>query len=379
MSTNIRTVLLAVLGTVALIPLLLLPVIVGGLIDGAGMSESSAGWTASFGSFGGALAAIVLAMRIHHLDLRRLATVGLLVLIISDLFSALVGRIPLAAYISLRFIAGVGGGAIYAAVMSAFAGHAAPERSYGLFVLMQFLLSSMGMSALPFVLPQIGISGFFVLLALVDMLVLGLVGLLPGGHATGQGVAQPKLEVEVILSRAALLCLFGIGLFEAANFAHFTYAERIGVSFALDTAQIAMVLGFATLTGVPGAFAVVLLGSRFGVLGPISASLVVMSAALLLLIFAEGFTVYLSAMCILGLAWAFGLPYFQAFAAELDPRGSVVTACGFATAFGAAAGPGAAAMVVDEGQYPRVLWLAIVVYVGVIALMVAATRSRSAQ
>jgi hypothetical protein len=94
----------------------------------------------------------------------------------------------------------------------------------------------------------------------------------------------------------------------------------------------------------------------------------------MLLIFWSGTAVYVVAMCALSVAWAFGLPYFQAFEARLDPGGSVVVAGGFFTAMGAAAGPALAASLVSPNYYADVLLGAIVIYLVAAGLMVVASR-----
>ncbi|MDH5499839.1 MAG: hypothetical protein OEY72_01910, partial [Gammaproteobacteria bacterium] len=78
----------SVIGTVTLMPLLVLPAMVGVLVDEAGMSEPFAGWVASFNFFGGALIALLMALRIHRLDLRRIAMIGLCISILADTLSA---------------------------------------------------------------------------------------------------------------------------------------------------------------------------------------------------------------------------------------------------------------------------------------------------
>ena len=80
-----RILILSVLGSITLLPLLVLPVMVGGLIDYIEMSQSVAGWAASMGFLGGALVAILISLRIHHLDLRRLAWGGLTIMLNSSL------------------------------------------------------------------------------------------------------------------------------------------------------------------------------------------------------------------------------------------------------------------------------------------------------
>jgi hypothetical protein len=97
-------------------------------------------------------------------------------------------------------------------------------------------------------------------------------------------------------------------------------------------------------------------------------------AALVLLMLSSGQGSYTLAMCALGIAWAFGLPYFQSVEARLDPGGSVVVAGGFFTSGGGALGPAVAAMLVGGQGYAGVLLAAIIVYVVVAALMTVCLR-----
>ena len=116
------------------------------------------------------------------------------------------------------------------------------------------------------------------------------------------------------------------------------------------------------------------MGDRYGRLVPLTAAVIVSAASLVLLLNGSGTPVYVAAMCALSVAWAFGLPYFQAFEARLDPGGSVVVVGGFFTAAGGALGPALAATVVAPDDYGSVLMVAIVIYFVVTCLMVAASR-----
>lgn len=143
---------------------------------------------------------------------------------------------------------------------------------------------------------------------------------------------------------------------------------------ALSNPRIGEILGVATVLGIPGAFGVVWLSDRAGRLLPILATVLASILALTLLLIPTGAIGYGIAMGILSIAWAFGLPYFQAVEANLDPGGSVVVAGGFFTATAAAIGPAFAASLVGPDGYGSVLVVAIVLYVVVIFLMTAAIR-----
>ena len=364
-----RTILLAVLGSITLMPLLVLPVMVGSFVDYLGLNESEAGYLASAGFLGSAVAAIFVSLRVHHLDLRRLAYMGLVLMIVADSASGAAVHIPFWVLVGLRFVSGVGGAAAYASVMSAYAGWREPDRAYGLFMSFQFFFSAAGLYGLPWLLPGSGISSLFALFALLDVMALLLVSRLPAMHErSGAGTGAP-LEWRVIVAATSVMCLFGIGLFEAANMANFTYSERIGLSFGLSSREIGVVLGASTVLGIPAAFGVFLLGSRCGRFVPIMAAALSQVTALSLLLTGSNHVIYVMAMCLLAMGWAFALPYFQAIEAEIDPGGSVVVAGGFATAFGGFAGPALAASLVSPGSYRTMIFAAMGAYFLVVILM----------
>ena len=182
------------------------------------------------------------------------------------------------------------------------------------------------------------------------------------------------VEVGRLLAPAAILVMLGIGLFETANNMHFTYAERIGLGYGLSLLRIGEILAVATLVGIPAGLSVAWLGDRVGQLLPIVFALLLSAAALYWLMQPAGTTGYFIVMCVLSFTWAFGLPYFQAFEARLDPGGSVVVAGGFFTSGGAALGPAIAATLVRPADYSVILLVAIGIYVIVAIGMPVAAR-----
>jgi MFS family permease len=364
-----RTLLMAILGSVSLMPLLVLPIVVGGFVDFLTFTESEAGYLASAGFLGSAVAAIVISLRIHHLDLRRLAWMGITVLILCDAMSIFAAELDTWVFVAVRFLSGAGGATAYAAVMGAYAGWKQPERAYGLFMSMQFLFSALGLFGLPWVLDQRGVEGVFMLFTALDVLALAFVAQVPGRRERVPESGGSGLEWRVIVTPVALFCLLGIGLFEAANMASFTYSERIGLQFSLDSAEIGTILGAATVLGIPAAFGVFLLGARFGRYIPIMLTGLTQSIALVLLLTGSSPSTYVISMCLMSLGWAFALPYFQAIEARIDPRGSVVVAGGFATSLGDFLGPATAASLVRPGHYSDMIIGTLMAYAVVILLI----------
>ena len=73
-------------GCISLMSLLVLPAMVGVLVDESPLTEEQAGVAASIGFFGAAAIAFFMAFRMHRLDLRRTAMLGFLLaaLIVSN-------------------------------------------------------------------------------------------------------------------------------------------------------------------------------------------------------------------------------------------------------------------------------------------------------
>lgn len=367
-SEHSRLLQLSILGSVAIMPLLILPTMVGALVDYTPFDESQAGWIAAIGSLGGAGAAIALGLRMRHLNPRMLAFTGLAILMVSDSLSAAVTQLPVWLFYGLRASSGIGGAIAYASVMASIAAMQNPERGYGVFVVIQFSLSGAGLYGLPFALPIIGVEGMYLLLAASAAVSFAFASAALDRKPV-DAHDEPALELHILMMPAALLAMLGIGLFETANTMHFTYAERIGVDFGLANYRIGEILGIATIAGIPAGFGVIWLGNRLGDLVPILATLVIAIVALLLLITYRGAGVYTFAMCALGIIWAFGLPYFWAIEARLDPGGSVVVAGGFFTSAGAGLGPALAATLVGEHGYNGVLLVSVGIYLIVAILM----------
>jgi predicted MFS family arabinose efflux permease len=349
------------IGIVTLMPLLVLPAMVGVLVDEASLTESLAGWVASVNFIGAAVISLILAFRMHHIDLRKTATIALAFAAVADAVSAYAAS-PTSGFLVIRFCGGLATGAAYVAVVSSFARFDNFERGYGVFITLQFIVSGLGLYLLPVFSESLGVTGMYLLFAGSDLLALLLVRHLPGRADIDDTDTEQSSELSVLFAGATILAMLGFGLFEAANTAQFTYIERAGVSFDLSAQQIGIALLVASLIGIPGAFAIVVVGQRFGTIGPLTFGMGIAIVGLLILVVADTFGWYLVAGCFLGFSWAFCLPYIQTLLAVLDPNGSAIAAGASTATIGGAAGPGLAAVVVGAGDYDRVFQMAIALF-----------------
>lgn len=341
--------------------MLVAPIITGVLVDFGGFSNRQAGLTAGYGGFGSVSVALLCALFMHRLPLRRLAVVGLIVAALTNLAAAEVYR-EINLFYLVRAISAFADGACYAAVMSSFARASRPERGYGLFMTLQFGLSGIALWALPTFYSELNVEELYRGFAVLNLLALVLVSNLPATAAEAEGVSLRGNEWRLILTVSAIAGLVALCAFEASNTASSAYLERIAVYAGLSDAEIGLVFGLGSLTGVVGAISILWLGQRLGALTPILMGIVVGAVSLYGLMHAETFQPFLIWTCIHSFTWAFTLPYIQTMLAQLDPGGAVVTAGGLASGAGGALGPSAAALMLSGETFTAVLTVGLMAY-----------------
>ncbi|MEM7276821.1 MAG: MFS transporter [Pseudomonadota bacterium] len=357
-----RFLALSVIGSVTLMPLLVLPAMIGVLVDNAGLSDAAAGKSASAHFLASAAIGLLVSLRIHHFNFRQWARAGLLVAMIADVGSAIFAG-DTSLFLSARIIAGFALGIAYVVSVASFARLEHYERGFGLFVTLQFIVSGVGLYAIPVFADQLGAGGLFLGFAALEALALLMTWSLPTSKVDREFANSTVPESKILFSAVTLLAVFAYAVFEAANNAQFTYIERFGVGLNLSDQQIGLSLLVASLIGIPGAFTIVFVGQRFGTLLPLLFGVGIAITGLFILISAQTYFAYFAGGCCMGFSWAFCLPFIQSLLAGLDRRGSAIAAGTSFSTFGSAAGPGVAALVVGGSAYARVFLLSMGLFV----------------
>lgn len=365
----------SIIGTVSLMPLLVLPAMIGVLVDNADMSDSSAGWSASAHFLASAGIGLMMSVRVHHLNLRRVATFALAVAVVADLISAFTAGDAMA-FFAARILAGLMLGVAYVASVSSFARFDEYERGFGLFVTLQFIISGFGLYVVPVYADEMGAAGLFSCFALLDCLALLFVQFLPTAKAAESAKDGSGTELRTLLTVSAMLAIFGFAVFEAANNAQFTYIERFGVALGISDQSVGLSLMIASLVGIPGAFSIVIFGQRFGTLAPLALGIAIAFGGLIILLNAQSYGAYLVGGCCMGFSWAFCLPFIQSLLAEIDRKGSAIAAGTSFSTLGSAMGPGMAAIVVAGGRYANVFLLSMGLFIVTLAAFYYADRAR---
>jgi len=354
-------------------PLLVLPAMIGVLVDNAGMSEQWAGWSASANFMASAVVGLFMALRVHRLNLRRLSTWALTFAIVADLASGLTAGSTMM-FFAARIVAGIMLGVTYVAAVSSFARLDGFERGFGLYVTLQFIVSGLGLYVVPVYADQLGTMGLFGGFAVLDLLALGFARFLPAEKADSGGKSEDRNELKILLGLTAIMAILGFAAFEAANNAQFTYIERFGVFLGVSDQQIGFSLLIASLIGIPGAFSIVVIGHRFGTRGPLAFGIAIAMTGLTILLFANSYVAYFIGSCCMGFSWAFCLPFIQSFLASIDRKGSAIAAGTSFSTLGSAIGPGLAAVVVADNAYGNVFMLSIGLFVITLLLFGAAAK-----
>lgn len=352
---------LALLGCTSIIPILIGPIIIGVLVDFGGFTNRDAGLTAGYGAIGSVVVALVCALNMHRLPLRKLALAGVCLAAAAHLGTAFLYQHHGFFYLC-RTAGSIGDGAVYASVMSAFARQTRSERCYGMFMMLQFGLAAGGLWGLPTLLPEMTVTAMYLGFFALNLASFALLHFLPADAAEAAGVSIRGKEWRLVLAIPALGGLAALFFFEGSNVGTDAYMERIAVFAGYSDAQIGQVLGIASLLGVPAAFAILFVSSRFGHSLPVFVGIAIGAASLTGLMRADSYVMFFIWTCVHSASWAFTTPYIQSILADMDPGGAVVTAGGIASGAGAGAGPTAMAMLVSADNYSGVLSVGIAAY-----------------
>jgi predicted MFS family arabinose efflux permease len=170
---------------------------------------------------------------------------------------------------------------------------------------------------------------------------------------------EPKRAVRTADGRLRrgplILSLLATFLFQGGNMAVYAYAIGIGKAAGLGTGITSPALAVADWIAIAGSALVIFLSTRYGRTVPLAIAILVTAAATWALHFSGIAAVYVVANCVVGMTWAFGIPYLLGMCSEFDATGQMAALGGFASKMGLASGPMLAALVVGKSNYGLVV------------------------
>lgn len=328
---------------------LILPILIGGMVDTLGMSETESGLTVSLFFVAYGLSSALGYFWIGTLPARTLALMGHAFLALGMFAAAFSDSAPAVA--TSLFVAGAGAGALLSLGIALIARMHRANQVFGLQMVAEQLLPAFMLILLPLLLPG-GDFRSTCLFAAAVYVVIGVACLItPGFRVTTENPSAAQGEGSGRTWRTML----AVGLFFAGLSGVWSFTERLAHSQELSAEQINGILASALLGGALGGVLTATLVERYGRLRLQWTSAVVMGICLVM--YALDFQLIQFALTtfLFLLAWNIVTPCQQALIAELDRPGRLVVIIPAAFALGVALGPALAGYMVESHGFPAML------------------------
>jgi predicted MFS family arabinose efflux permease len=348
-------VLLSFLATAGLFYVNIMPALVDGLKEGLAFTNKQAGMVGSFNMYGGACGALLMAFIVRRLNWKPVAKLMLFGLIVMDLIS-----IPVtdpAVLMAVRFIHGCIGGALVGLGFSIFARTSAPDRTFGVLLLVQAGAGGLGVMRLPFLVSLFGTPVLFFALIFFSIITLVMLHFLPDYLVILPRAGAPA--AAPLMLKSLLFALVSVFLFQAANMGLYAFIIGLGKNAGLEIGFISETLGLANWLGMLGALLVVILSTRYGIFKPIVGGMLLAIIGSWALFYSDAKWIWTASNFVTGITWNFVIAYLLGMCARFDQSGQTVVWGGFASKMGLASGPMLGSFLLGENHYATLIWMAL--------------------
>ena len=332
---------IAVLAAITPATVVLGPIIVGAYVTSLGFSAQQAGYLIAAELVGAGVATFVAYYAIGRFSWQHILRAALLVAMAGNLISCFLSELtPL---IPIRFVTGVAVGTIMTMTIVLVGMTSDQERNFGYWSMGQVVFAVVGFAVFPHIIPEVGVNGFFLGMAVVMLLLQFTVANLPEtgteSHKLGLSSLSQKAKRLAPIGLTALLFFYiGIG-------GVWAYVERIGNQANLDPSFVGYVLSGASVIGVAGAALATWMSTRFGRLLPSCLGYAMIGGAIAMYFGTINAVIYTVASLLFKFAWWFMSPYLLGNMTKLDPSGRIAILTNFVIAIGLGGGPAIAAWI----------------------------------
>jgi predicted MFS family arabinose efflux permease len=351
-------VLLAFLATAGFFYVNIMPALVDGLKVGLGFTNKQAGLVGSCNVYGAACGSFLIAFLVRRINWKSAAHLLLLGLIGMDLLSMLI-KSPFA-LMSARFLHGLIGGMLVGISFSIFARTTAPDRTFGVLLLVQVFAGGLGVMSLPLLIPRFGTNVLFATLILFSMTTLVMLQFLPDYPVKAPVPRAPGAAPDKLQLKPLLLALFSVFFFQAGNMGLFAFIIGLGEHRGLEVAFVSETLGIANWFATLGAVLVIVISTRFGIFKPILGGMLLTLAGTYVFNYCEVKWIWIAANIGTGITWNFVISHLLGMCARFDQTGQTAVWGGFASKMGLASGPLLFSFIVGAGNYSALIATALV-------------------
>jgi DHA1 family inner membrane transport protein len=252
------------LGILATAVAAILPVLVGVWQKQAGLQVDQAGFVAAMELFAQVAGTGVFLWASPRWTLRTIAVVGLSVMVVGSIATAV--SADFATLMAARAIGGAGGGVIRALCMMSLAKASSPGRAFAVYAGAQVGLAAMTTALVPHVIETYGVRAPFLVLTLASALGLALCPLLPRSSPLPPSAPLPpsvtRQRGPASYPTAGILAIVALFVFFVGQGALWTYLAPIGAYRSIPAAGVTQALTLLNFAGLAGALGVGALAHR---------------------------------------------------------------------------------------------------------------------
>ncbi len=326
---------------------LLMPMLVGSMVEQLGLTEAQAGYRLSSYFAGYTLICLSGYFWIRRFNWQYTAALAYLLLILGLLMSGWVDTTLL--YLTL-FIAGAGAGALLGLSLTLISDMENPDRIFGWQMLAQQSLPAVLLFILPLVLADnAGFHNLVVVIVVALSLTLFSLKGIPSAGNKSTEISTGGFEWHQ--DRKVLFMLVAVGLYFTALSGVWAFVERFADAQGIRAEDSGFALALALVAGAVGGIVAAVIAGRVSR----AAILVVLSITFILVFsgYATDFSFwgFLIASMTFSFCWNVCMAFQQGLIAELDVRGRFMVLLPAAIAAGAMLGPGLAGYLISVSGY----------------------------
>ena len=368
-----QTILISIVYPLGPAALILMPLIVGGVIDDYGYSEKQAGFIASLETFGMVGGMLVSALWVRKYSWTRCLLIGLLVYAGLNIISASFSVYPVLA--SMRIAVGFTAGSIFAIVCAAMGDNREPDRAFGIGQGVQGIMMASIFASAPLFLEGRNVGAVFYVLA---GLALAMLLCLPKFPCSG--IEHDESGTKTDKSHKLLIWagLLGGTLYYISIFGFWGFVERIGVNAGLDADTINYALSLSLVAAIVGGFVAAIAANRFGRTLPLVVVLLGQLFALFVLLGDFSESIYFIATSMYQFLYIVATCYLLGVIASMDTNGKYVVMMNAFLGIGASIGPALAAFMITDKGYSGInimSMVGIVLCIGIFLFIISRTRN----
>ena len=325
------------------------PLVVGGVIIGLELTEQQAGMVAFSEFIVLSVTAILIAPVLPRLSVRTLCFSAAGIAIVAQLISLFIADLYL--LVSVRCVAGVGEGLVYAASLAVVASRSAnPDKMYGYVQITWALLSTILFTVGGHLTDMFAHRGIYGMIFGLTVALTVLLRWLPTEITASE--ESDDEDSDAAPPVLGIVTLAGIFIYLTVSAAVYTFTAPLGERAGLSTSQIGYALTAGSAIGFTGAFMATWLNVRKGRVMPITVFSIAFAVIAVVLCLNTNPVVYVVALILSVVFFYFSIPYLFGLAAALDRKGRWAAAAGSAYLLGFAVGPAFAGTMIEWFDYP---------------------------